>query len=400
MSFDKHTAYLTYLAITKAGVLDAQIAAGIDFEDWPPSLPRLFMKELVDLHKAHGFDHASWKMKQGIRIDQLLDISDGFILPDDPHTVVPEYQKLLNEVRFEQLANDLSRSPQQGYELINSFLKLSSKQIEVKDLSKAFNDYNEEKKKRQAEGKTLVQFEKWRILSDKIGGFNPGRLGILMADSGFGKTALATQFAVDASEKIPTLFFNMEMSNYDFTHRLIACTTKSSFKDMHQPHWDEQWARAYLSKKQIYYTTGKDLTLLEIQAVARKYREEKNVELIIIDYDQKIILEDTKTEEWRQMHRIAVALEALAKELNCFVLLLAQTNFDGGISSSKRMTFPASTVMHFANDPNHGTYIRAIKNRWGPRNAAVQVEYRQEISSIIEKESMIWIDSKKQKIKE
>ena len=64
----------------------------------------------------------------------------------------------------------------------------------------------------------------FEALDDKLGGLHPGRLTVIAARPGVGKSALATGVvdAVGIRQRKPTLFISLEMSKNELTDRMLV----------------------------------------------------------------------------------------------------------------------------------------------------------------------------------
>lgn len=394
---DTLTAYIARQCLLTPGTFDAITSGGINYKDWPEGIAKKALTNFKeDLEK--GFTYAVWKANKAGTIDLLEEVYGAITYPSDAQIIVTEYQGLLWKERAENLGVNICNNPSRTQELISEFLQVQASGVEIVEFGEGIETLIERHRLLKEQGKQKIVLTNWPKLSENIGGFNPGRLGMLVADTGFGKTNLGVQFALDASYDLPTLYFNMEMISEDFTQRLVASMEKLEPRDfLHD--WDGGRAILHSRTRKLFYSTGKGLSLSEMCSTARHFKRKQNIEFIVVDYDQKIKLNQSKLEEWRELQKAAEGLEELAKELRCYVLLLAQSNLDGGISGSKRSSFPASQVFMFEKNKEaeaDETLIRAAKNRFGPRNASVSVDYKASIASVREKDSFVWIGQKSQ----
>src|SRR5690606_19276056 len=78
----------------------------------------------------------------------------------------------------------------------------------------------------------------WEKLSRLIGGFNPGRVSVLIAESGVGKTMCALNLSLCASKSEPTLFINMEMTKNDIVARFVQMGARIKSEDWHTGAWN------------------------------------------------------------------------------------------------------------------------------------------------------------------
>lgn len=394
---ERMTAFIAARVIDTPGTFERVVGLGINFRDWPE---HFLSREVLDsFEKNMGVSEqtAVWKAAQSLAPEKLSEIFGQIEYPSEPQALKHLYEKLIYREKVAGLSADLSRFPERAPDLVNNFLNYRGSSVEIIPFEEAIGLMAEAHQKQRAEGKQLVTIPNWPRLSDAVGGFNPGRLGILVADTGFGKTNLGVQLSIDASVSIPTLYLNMEVIRDDFTQRAVACMEYLKPKDFHGD-WNVERAKLSAKQRKFFFSTGKDLSPAEIAACCRKYKTEHDVGIVIVDYDQKIVLSGAD-EEWRELQRASVGLERVAKDLGIYILLLAQSNLDGGISGSRRATFPASHVLLFEKNKEDETevIIRAMKNRFGVRNAAVKVAYEPAVARVKEVEGFVWIQSKKQK---
>lgn len=388
MEFLNIAAALAKFTILKESVYDSLIAAGINWMDWPKCFPREVM-EKFSVDRKEGFQYASWQANKSTVFDQLELMIGRYSFPQELAPVRVEYFKLLEREKLMRLSRDIEADPEKGAELVREFMMHASSGVDIDVVSEADVWFGDERQELIEDGRMKVMLPNWPILSNKIGGFNPERLGILIARTGFGKTNLGAQWCLDASTTIPALYFNMEMSKYDFMSRLFASLTNSTADYMATSAWPIQIAMARAKERKMFFTSGRGLTLTQIKAVTRKYAQQHGVKFVVFDYDQKITLPG-KDDEWKELQLAAMELEELCKECGIFGLLLAQSDEDGRFAASKRATQPASTVMVFDEDRTNGIHIRVVKNRFGPRFAAIKVDYRPAESFVKELESFIW----------
>ena len=396
--FEKLASYIAARIIDSPGAFENILASGINYKDWPDRF--LAKKVISDFERelVNGETSAIWHSVRNLYPESLADIFGETDYPSDQRTIKAHYDKLLYNEKAEELSVKIQNNPSQAAVFVHEFLDYKASSVEVVDFHEAIGDMVLSHEKKKAEGKQLVTIDNWPLLSDAIGGFNPGRLGMLVADTGFGKTNLGIQLAIDASEKMPTLYINMEMIKDDFTQRAVSCMEGMRPKDFHGD-WNVEKAKLRAKSRKFFYSTGRDLSMVEITAACRAYKRKHGIEFIVVDYDQKIKLQDSKLEEWRELHKSVVGLETIAKELECYVLVMAQSNLDGGISGSKRSSFPANQVFMFEKNKENDaeTIIRASKNRFGIKNASVTCEYDPAKAMVREKEKFVWTQSKKPK---
>lgn len=310
------------------------------------------------------------------------------LVPKDQKDLAEAYHHYLTLQKKYDAGWAITQSPQNFEEIINSVNSIQKKSpgyFNCKDEIENTLLAIEEKVKAGTLSETIPGWEK---LSDLIGGFNPGRASILLAQTGYGKTTFSLNLAIACARKARTMYVNMEMLKEDIMTRIIMSQTSTSFVELktgRAPHIS--FTKEKMGDLDLIISEGKDKSIDEIRRDARRINHDNPVKYIFVDYDQKLILEHKKTQpEWMLMRDAVVSLEAMAKELNAYVMLMAQaSDEDGKISSSKRALFPCSTVLFF-HKQDGVDQIEVKKNRFGPLDKILTINYDRARAKIIEKE--------------
>jgi len=344
---------------------------GVDYRTWPECQAKQAMKEFEIQSKIKSLEFARfmcWDMLEKLQCEEL---------PEDEDMILVMYQEGLRTVRALNLAQALMANPDRAKEHIENFNKFTGYGVEMKSLSEALWPCYEKQVALAKEDRSLVKIKNFENLSEAIGGFNPGRLTLITAQSGVGKTTLARNLVLGAADSSfsKVLFFNMEMTEQDFVQGFVQSEGDLTFSDWTKnPEAQSVKVQNALSevnkKAPIYFTEGKSLSLEQI--VSSCYREREDMMLVVIDYDQKIAT-DSNEEEWRYLVRSMERIEELAKSIECHCIVLAQGDESGDVKASKRSKQPASCVLQIAEDDDLGYVITAIKNRFGKHKAKVPV---------------------------
>lgn len=285
---------------------------------------------------------------------------------------------------FQNLGLDLINNPENGYKILSAFKSQQKEENIWLDLSQRAKTILEKQITKAKEGDTRTIIKDFPKLSKAVGGFNPGRITIISAISGFGKTKLAINLALSIMQDNKTcLFANMEMTEDDFVGMIFQNKAK-----IENEYWQDgsfitndnlELLNEVLNNlnTNLKYTDGKHLTSAKLINSIYEFKPD----FIIIDYDQKIVL--NKDDEWMAMLKTIEQLEDVSKQTNTHIILLAQGNEEGDIKSSKRAKQPASAVLSFMKDDINRTVIKSIKNRYGP-HFILEVNYNPSISKIEE----------------
>lgn len=167
------------------------------------------------------------------------------------------------------------------------------------------------------------------------GGLHPHNLLILAGRPGHGKTGLALSLALNvADDGRRVLIFELEMSKEELAQRAIAQRSGVDLARIRRHCLNDEQIGAVvdamgpLSDLPIAVDDSGASTLTEIRARAlRELNEHGELGLVIIDYVQLVCVtvQKGRTRE-QEVAEVSRGLKALAKELRCPVLALAQLN--------------------------------------------------------------------------
>lgn len=196
-------------------------------------------------------------------------------------------------------------------------------------------------------GDAIDQVEAWQTNESTISGVSTGlpdldsltmglqrgEMTILAARPSVGKTALALHVANHAciNNKVPTIFFSLEMSSVALIHRMFSMRSmvdsfsmrrRMALKDSDYIRMTNDAAIIQSSPLEIFEDVYR---LSELRSKARSAVKRQGAGLIIVDYLQLIRSRHTKERE-QAVGDISAGLKALAKELDVPVLALCQLN--------------------------------------------------------------------------
>jgi replicative DNA helicase len=184
---------------------------------------------------------------------------------------------------------------------------------------------------------------------DRItGGWQKSNLVILAARPGMGKTAFVLSMARNlVVGKRAVAFFSLEMSAADLTMRLVSLESEIKLERLRQADLDTvEWGKlnetiTTLSDTNLIIDDTPSLSILELRAKSRRFKQQYNIECIIVDYLQLMSGgNDNKGNREQEISTISRSLKTLSKELNIPVIALSQLNRGvenrTGKTSSKR----------------------------------------------------------------
>jgi replicative DNA helicase len=183
----------------------------------------------------------------------------------------------------------------------------------------------------------------------KTGGLHHSDLVILAGRPGMGKTALATNMAFNAAQRLvrdlddgipaeksagaAVAFFSLEMSADQLATRILAENSGISGESLrmgkisHQEFRNLARAAAELEGLPLYIDDTPGLTIAALRTRARRLKRQRGIGLIVVDYLQ--LLQGTgkaggDQNRVQEISEISRGLKTLAKELNVPVIGLSQ----------------------------------------------------------------------------
>ena len=198
------------------------------------------------------------------------------------------------------------------------------------------------------EGKLSGTTSGFRDLDAKLGGLHPSDLIILAARPSMGKTALATNIAVNAARALRTeqtetgetktiegamvAFFSLEMSREQLATRVLSEVAEIPSHKIRQGQLSHEEfgnlveASKLLTRLPLYIDDTPALSVSAVRTRARRLKRTQGLGLIIIDYLQLLAPTGGKRIENRvqEVSDVTRALKALAKELDTPVVALSQ----------------------------------------------------------------------------
>ena len=171
-------------------------------------------------------------------------------------------------------------------------------------------------------------------LDDITNGLHPGQMIIIAARPGVGKSTLALDIMRNASIKndLTSIMFSLEMGRNELTMRLLSAEAQIRLADMRGGKMDDaDWGKlvrrmSEIADAPLYIDDSPNVTMMEIRAKARRLKQQKSLDLIVVDYLQ--LMTSGKKVESRQQEvaEFSRQLKLLAKELEVPVIAVSQLN--------------------------------------------------------------------------
>ena len=177
-----------------------------------------------------------------------------------------------------------------------------------------------------------------RDLDDRLGGLHNSDLLIIAGRPSMGKTALATNIAFNAAQKLQesgkkssVAFFSLEMSSEQLSTRILAEQSRIKSNDIRRGRiTDEQFDKFIETSKNIpelplYIDETPAISIAALSNRARRIKRIYGLDLIVVDYIQLMrAVHSFKDGRVQEISEITQGLKALAKELSVPVLALSQ----------------------------------------------------------------------------
>ena len=164
-----------------------------------------------------------------------------------------------------------------------------------------------------------------------------GNMAVLGGRPATGKTALMLNIVANILKQdspTPTLIFSLEMTRGELVSRLISLISGVSASNLRNgviPATDKdkiKSAYAFLMEKsKLFHIVDKaDMNYLQMLSYARKYKQRYDIGLICVDYLQLLKPVSKKSIREQEVAEVSRNLKAIAKDLECSVIALAQLN--------------------------------------------------------------------------
>ena len=219
---------------------------------------------------------------------------------------------------------DLSNLKKDNYEFRN-FASVTKASLQL--VEKAF------KKK----GKYSGVVSGFGDLDNMLGGLQNSDLIILAGRPSMGKTALATNIAFNAAkyfsqeeDKGSVVMFSLEMSAEQIGLRILAEQSKIPSDKLRKGELNEkdsldlQSTYQEINNLNFFFDDSPNLTVSELRSKLRRYKNNYNIKLVLIDYLQLIKPESNRDNRVNELSEITRNLKQLAKEFDLPVISLSQ----------------------------------------------------------------------------
>jgi len=169
-------------------------------------------------------------------------------------------------------------------------------------------------------------------LDYKTAGLQNSDLVLIAARPSMGKTAFALNIAehVAVRNHITTAVFSLEMSRDQLVKRMLAMNSRVDSQNIRTGNLqDTDWVKLVDGARQIGNSAliiddTPGISVAEVRSKCRKYKLDKNLGLVIIDYLQLMSSNRRSESRQQEISEISRNLKALARELEVPVIALSQ----------------------------------------------------------------------------
>lgn len=242
-------------------------------------------------------------------------------------------------------------------------------------------------------GRTALLGTGWPDVDRLIGGLGPGRLVVVGARPGVGKSVMGTNLALHFAHhhQHAVLLASLEMPEDEVGQRLLAAFADANLSSLQDGTTDERtWKRiaerhAQLDAMPIHIDDTSGQTVTHIRKKARDVqRTRDDLALIVVDYLQLVRPSaDRKANRAEEVGQISRDLKLLARETGACVVAMAQVNREGtkhqdgkprmtDLRESGSIEADADQVilLHQPDDEIPDVEVIVDKNRHGPKGIA------------------------------
>ncbi|MEC5128878.1 replicative DNA helicase [Verrucomicrobiales bacterium BCK34] len=175
-------------------------------------------------------------------------------------------------------------------------------------------------------------------LDEMTNGFHGGEMIVIAARPSMGKTSFAMNIIENISIRkdnpVATAVFSLEMSCESLVQRVLCSRAKVQMQKLRGGFLSKtdfpklMTVAGQLAEAPIWIDDTPGLTINELQAKARRLKQQHDIGLIAVDYLQLLKSPDTARKDGREKEvaEISGGLKGIAKELHIPIIVLAQLN--------------------------------------------------------------------------
>jgi len=231
---------------------------------------------------------------------------------DDPESYIEELERELDQIK-NNLADkeDFIVKPEQSLtHLLNKYDDMCEKGTDISGISTGYES-----------------------LDYVINGLNPGKMIVVGARPGMGKTAFSLNIANHVAESDKSvLFFSLEMEHDEIAERMLAMKSRISYKKITRALIEEhEWGPLGLKmneyKKSNFFVVDRPgITCHDLRYFIKTHVKKYDLGLVIIDYMQLMKEPRLSRNRVQEVSYISMELKNIAKEFKVPIIALSQLN--------------------------------------------------------------------------
>ncbi len=169
-------------------------------------------------------------------------------------------------------------------------------------------------------------------LDYRTAGMQPSDLVLIAARPSMGKTAFVLNIAqhVAFKQNMPVAIFSLEMSKEQLVNRMFSLESSVDAQKLRTGQLnDQEWERliesaGVIGRSNLIIDDTPGISISELRSKCRKFKLEKGLSMIIIDYLQLMSGSGRSDSRQQEISDISRALKGVARELSVPVLALSQ----------------------------------------------------------------------------
>jgi replicative DNA helicase len=169
----------------------------------------------------------------------------------------------------------------------------------------------------------------WPEINKIIVGLRPGRLVVIGARPGEGKTMVAAQLALACCSRGPVAYSSLEMTRGELLRRLMSSQANVHMGSLERSFLStEEWERVAeirptLDALPLFVDDRSEVTITQIRAHARSVSRKGKLGAIVVDYLQ-LVSGAGDDERYKIVSEVSRQLKIMAKQFDCPVIALSQ----------------------------------------------------------------------------
>lgn len=162
----------------------------------------------------------------------------------------------------------------------------------------------------------------------------PGDLGVILGDTGIGKTTLLTQFIISQAP-MPTIFFQLELTVEDVAERFLQNILQAPADKVAEKLLSDYASVKVDGFSHCYTCPQSQLTVNEMEQIIDRSEllMQERPRLVVIDYVG--LMGDSASKRYERLSNVSENLKKLAKKTNTVIIMASQVGRDKERSSKK-----------------------------------------------------------------